>query len=110
MQGVEDLTSMEQEDLDANAELFQRQRTAPLLQRFTNKNTNQLMSPEEYRQTMRQLNAKQRLVVEYHRRWCKKVVLSYQTNQPSSTTPYTLFLSGPGGVDKSHVISLISIH
>ena len=85
MQGVEDLTSMEQEDLDANAELFQRQRTAPLLQRFTSENTQQLMSAEEYQQRMRQLNAKQRLVVEYHRRWCKKVVFSYQTNQPSST-------------------------
>ena len=107
MQGVEDLTSMEQEDLDANAELFQRQRTASLLQRFTSENTQQLMSPEEYRQRMRQLNAKQRLVVEYHRRWCKKVVLSYQTNQPSPTPPYRLFLSGPGGVGKSHVISLI---
>ena len=58
---------------------------------------------------MRQLNAKQWLVVEYHRRWCKKVVLSYtdQTNQPSPTPPYRLFLSDPGGVGKSHVISLI---
>ena len=107
MQVVENLTSMEQEDLDANAELFQRQRTASLLQRFTSENTQQLMSPEEYRQRMRQLNAKQRLVVEYNRRWCKKVVLSYQTNQPFSTPPYRLFLSGPGGVGKSHVISLI---
>ena len=65
------------------------------------------MSPEKYQQRMRQLNAKQRLGVEYHRRWCKKVVLSYQADQPSPTPPYRLFLSGPGGVGKSHVISLI---
>ncbi len=95
------------EDLDANAELFQRQRTAPLLQQFTTENTQQLMSPEEYRQRMRQLNAKQRQVVDYHRRWCKNVVLSFQTNQPSLPPPYRLFLSGPGGVGKTHVISLI---
>ena len=31
-QGTEDLTSMDQEDLVANAQLFQRNRTAPLLQ------------------------------------------------------------------------------
>ena len=43
----------------------------------------------------------------YHRRWCKKVVLSYQANQPSPTPPYRLFLSGPGGVGRSHVISLV---
>jgi len=106
MQGVEDLTTMEQKGLDANAELCQRQRTDPLLQRFTTENTQQLMSPEEYRQRMRQLNNKQRQVVEYHRRWCKNVVLSFQTHQPTPT-PYRLFLSGPGGVGKSHVISLI---
>ena len=104
---MEDLTTVEQEDLNANAELFQRNRTAPLLQRFTSENTNQLMSPEEYRKKIRQLNTKQRQVVDYHRRWCKQVVLSLQTNQPSLAPPYRLFLSGPGGVGKSHVISLI---
>ena len=83
-QGVEDLTTIEQEDLNANAELFQRNRTTPLLQRFTSESTNQLMSPEEYRRKMRQLNAKQRQIVDYHRRWCKQVVLSLQTNQPFS--------------------------
>ncbi len=107
MQGMEDLTTMEQEDLDANTELFQRRRTAPLLQRFTTENTQQLMSPDEYRQKMRQLNTKQRQIVDYHRRWCKNVVLSFQTNQPSLARPYRLFLSGPGGVGKSHVISVI---
>lgn len=104
MQGVEDLTTMEHV---ANHELFWRQRTAPLLQRFTTENTQQLMSCDEYRQRMRQLNAKQRQVVDYHRRWGRNVALSFQTNQPSLALPYRLFLSGPSGVGKSHVISLI---
>ena len=106
-QGVEILTNMDQEDLAANTELFQHQKTTPLLQRFTTENTQQLMSPEKYRQKMRQLNVKQRQVVDCHRRWCKKMVLSLQATQPSLIPPYRLFLSGPGGVGKSHVISLI---
>lgn len=52
-EGVEDLTSMNQEDLDANADMFQRQRTAPVLQRFTSETAQELMSLEEYRQRVR---------------------------------------------------------
>ena len=47
-------------------------------------------------------------MIDYHRRWCKDVVLSLHTNQPLIPPPYRLFLSGPGGVGKSHVISLIN--
>ena len=41
----------------------------------------------------------------YHRDWCKKTVLALKQNQP--VEPYHVFLSGPGGVGKSHVIKLI---
>ena len=41
----------------------------------------------------------------YHRKWCKETVLALKQNKPIK--PYCLFLSGPGGVGKSHVVKLI---
>ena len=43
--------------------------------------------------------------MQFHRRWCKDVVLALKCG----TTPpcYNVFLSGPGGVGKSHIIKLI---
>ena len=38
----------------------------------------------------------------YHRHWCKQAVLAMKNGEP-----YRVFLSGPGGVGKSHVIRLI---
>ena len=41
----------------------------------------------------------------YHRNWCKKTVIALKNGKP--IVPYRVFLSGPGGVGKSHVIRLI---
>ena len=41
----------------------------------------------------------------FHRNWCKKAVIAMKTGKP--VKPYRVFLSGPGGVGKSHVIRLI---
>ena len=41
----------------------------------------------------------------FHRDWCKKAVKSLKEGKP--VEPYHVFLSGPGGVGKSHVIKLI---
>ena len=41
----------------------------------------------------------------YHPAWCKKAVLSLKCGKPIK--PYRIFLSGPGGVGKSHVIRII---
>ena len=41
----------------------------------------------------------------FHRDWCKKAVLALKEGKP--VEPYYVFLSGPGGVGKSHVIMLI---
>ena len=45
------------------------------------------------------------MVVMYHRKWCKETVIALKQNKP--VKPYYLFLSGPGGVGKSHVVKLI---
>ena len=103
-EGIEEMQNIEQEDLDANAQIFQQQQTAPLLQRFSAETNRQLLSPDEYHALMRGLNCKQKQVVTFHR-WCKNAVIFMKTGQPIK--PYRVFLSGPGGVGKSHVISLI---
>ena len=61
--------------------------------------------PEQYRQYIRELNEQQKSIVMFHRDWCKKAVLALKENKPIK--PYHVFLSGPGGLGKSHVIKLI---
>ena len=99
------MRTIEQEDLDANASLFQQQQTTPLLQRFTLETNRALIPPDEYCQLMRGLNTKQRQIVNYHRKWCKDAVVSMKKGE--AIKPYRVFVSGPGGVGKSYVISLI---
>ena len=77
-EGTEEVHTIEQEELDANAQLFQRLQTAPLLQRFGMETNRQLIPPDQYRELMRGLNIKQKLVVNYHRMWCKDAVIAMQ--------------------------------
>lgn len=102
--GTAEQQARDQEDLDANSHLL-GQHSSSLLQRYTMEAGKELLSPDEYRATMRGLNSKQRQVVMYHRAWCKRAVIAIKNGQ--AILPYRLFLSGPGGVEKSHVISLI---
>ena len=105
VEGVVEERHIEQEDLDANANLQQDRGNASLLQCFTAESNRELMSPEEYRSALRGLNNKQRLMVKFHRAWCKKALVALRSGQP--VQPYRVFLNGPGGVGKNHVISLI---
>ena len=52
-----------------------------------------------------ELNDQQRSIVMFYRDWCKKAVIALKEGKP--VEPYHVFLSGPGGVGKSHVIKLI---
>ena len=107
-EGVEIIQDIEQEDLDANAEMFQNPRTnqvGDFVARYEAQMRQDIIQPKEYRRMVRSLNAKQREIVFYHRKWCKDTVVAIKMNRP--ITPYRLFLSGPGGVGKSHVIRLI---
>ena len=67
---------------------------------------NQLeIPPQQYREYVRGLNRQQKSIVMFHRDWCKKAVLALKQGKP--VEPYHVFLSGPGGVGKSHVIKLV---
>ena len=52
-EGIEEVQNIEQEDLDANAQIFQQQQTAPLLQRFSAETNRELLPPDEYRAMMK---------------------------------------------------------
>ena len=57
-EGSEELRTIEQEDLDANAAIFQQQQTTPFIERFNVEASREL---HQYRELMRGLNTKQRL-------------------------------------------------
>ena len=80
-EGMEEEQHIEQEDLDANANLQQEQGNTSLLQRFTAESSRQLMSSEEYRTALWNLNNKQRQVVMFHRAWCKKALVAMRSAQ-----------------------------
>ena len=73
--------------------------------KYTKEARKELLTNQQYNRYMKQLNEEQKTVVMYHRKWCKETVLALKQNKPIK--PYCLFLSGPGGVGKSHVVKLI---
>lgn len=104
-EGSESLTDVSQEDLQDNANLLASTTTTNLHTQFENAANRHEMATDEYRRLLRELNVKQRAIVMFHRDWCKKAVIALKQNKP--VEPYRVFLSGPGGVGKSHVIRLI---
>ena len=107
-EGVEVERDIDQEDLDANAAMIlppTANMTSELGARYQAEADKKLIPPHEYRQMVRSLNVKQREVVFYHRKWCKDAVVALRQNK--RVVPYRLFLSGAGGVGKTHVIRLI---
>ena len=103
-EGSQLLTDVSQEDLRDNHELM-TSTTTSLHARFESASNSQEIAADEYRNLLRKLNSKQRDMVMFHRNWCKNAVIALK--QGKSIEPYRVFLSGPGGVGKSHVIRLI---
>lgn len=54
---------------------------------------------------VRGLNKNQYSVVMYHHMWCKQAIIAMKKGE--AITPYRLFISGPRGVGKSHIIRII---
>lgn len=103
---METLTELTEQDLADNENLMSNAGSAAGLSvRFKSAANPQVIAPDEYRKLARGLNSKQRALIMYHRAWCKRTVKALKSNRPME--PYRVFLSGPGGVGKSHVIKLI---
>ncbi len=64
-----------------------------------------LLSNKEYNRCFRSLNTEQQEAVVYNRLWCKRYIAA--KNKGESFPAYCLFISGPGGTGKSHVIKMI---
>ena len=64
------------------------------------------MTTPEYIKQYAVLNQQQKIIVDYNRRYCKAYVKAHR-NGTQLPEPYRVFLSGPGGTGKSHIINLI---
>ena len=104
-EGSETLTALSEQDTTDSANLFTSTTTSILHARFESAANRGKIPPDEYRKLLRDLNTKQRQIVMFHRNWYKKAVIALKQNKPIE--PYRVFVSGPGGVGKSHVIKLI---
>ena len=73
-EGSESLTEVSQEDLRDN------DTTASLHNQFESATNRQDIPPEQYRQLLRELNAKQQSIVMFHRNWCNHSCEGRQTH------------------------------
>ena len=105
-EGNIDETYMDNNDLEENADLLNRERQSGVVLRYETQIDPNLMSNEEYCTRMRNLNDRQRQVVLRHTQWCKSLIQASKQGKPAPK-PYHLYISGSGGVGKSHVISLL---
>ena len=95
-------------ELNENVDLVSNYTTAnrsELHARYSAQLGKALMTVREYRVMMRSLNNQQLQVVRIHRKWCKDTIIALKRDLPSPV--YRIFLSGPGGVGKSHIIKLV---
>ena len=64
-----------------------------------------VLSCEEYCKMMRNLNKEQREIVMFNRSWVKECICKMKRGEDPES--YQIFLSGPGGSGKSHVIKMV---
>ena len=64
-----------------------------------------VLSSEEYCRMMRSLNKEQREIVMFNRSWIKESICKIKRGDDPES--YQVFLSGPGGSGKSHVIKMV---
>ena len=95
-------------DISEDSESVDKQRHTHkswLSMQYTMEAHKDIMSPSQYGEHLRNLNPGQRQIVMYNRAWCKAAVIAHKKGK--SINPYRVFLSGPGGTGKCHVINLI---
>ena len=63
------------------------------------------MNFQEYCRCLWTLNTDQCHIVRYNRAWCKSYINAVRHGEKQEG--YRIFLSGPGGTGKSHVVHLI---
>ena len=108
-EGITDERPMTEEDIQTHIKQIineqPQSKNDSLSLKYTKEARKELLTAQKYNKYMQHLNEEQKVVVMYHRKWCKETVIALKQNKP--VKPYCLFLSGPGGVGKSHVVKLI---
>ena len=108
-EGVTDEHHVAEEDIQAHINQIVNEqpqsKNDSLNLKYTKEARKEPLTNQQYNKCMQHLNEEQRLIIMYHRKWCKESVIALKQNKP--VKPYCLFLSGPGGVGKSHVVKLI---
>lgn len=103
------VTNMSEEDLSNNEQLLsqenKRNRHTGTFLQFRTQRDPSLLSTQDYKDMMVGLNMEQQAAVFHHQRWCKQSLSELKHGK--QPCPYHLFISGPGGVGKSHVIKLL---
>ena len=107
IEGIRSERTLEGDDLDANESLItgNPHNSKSLKSLYGIDDDSIMMTNEQYYCDMRGLNTEQKRVITNHRRWCKDSLHKMDCKQEA--VPYFVFLSGPGGVGKSHVIKLL---
>ena len=108
-EGITDERPMTEEDIQTHIEQIineqPQSKNDSLSLKYTKEARKELLTAQKYNKYMQHLNEEQKVVAMYHRKWCKQTVIALKQNKP--VKPYCLFLSGSGGVGKSHVVKLI---
>ena len=92
--------------LDANTEESQSENVSSLSKRYRHEAKKDTMTWAEYCIARRTLNSEQREIVNFNRRHVKQQIADIKAG--ISVKGYKIFLNGPGGTGKSHVINLIN--
>ena len=107
LEGNVDETNVDRQDIEENADILNVDNPkSTIALRFDIQTDPNLLTNEEYFERMRNLNPEQKKIVNLHTKWCKAVVQCMKYNK-AMPDPYHLYISGAGGVGKSHVISLL---
>ena len=69
-----------------------------------------LVIDNEINANIQSLNVRQRQVFDFVYSWAKETVKQKSSVKPNLVKPFNLFLSGSGGVGKSHLIKTVSFN
>ena len=100
---------IEKDDLTANAQLIMNNKKAANCAEYSIDKQPAEMTDTEYNRLMGSLNCEQAQIVAFVQDWCKKTVARDNKSMTgrSRVAPFYRFVSGSGGVGKSHVIKAV---
>ena len=92
-------------DKEKKADEEKKDYESPLSLKYKAEALKDTMLAEEYCVMMRNLNKEQCDIVMFNRKWMKESIVKMKRGEVPES--YKIFLSGPGGTGKSHVIKMI---